>query len=547
MAADWLEVNSSNIDSFCGEESGESLASAFDSVNAWWGHNTAEVHWFIIDLKQSLTITKVRGRSLRPADPVDVNIYVSDDKENFGTAVATGISTWQDTATWQEVDTTDKKGRYVKVEIEATELGSPSFISWGGTGASPIFDVYATDIPDIANIPYNLMNDEVGTVSESYVDCNFRIEWDGSKMDKIIRGTLIVNGNTEGEDSYATAQLWDFTNSAEIASIIFTGYGAKVSNFNSDNLPSGAAEIGMRIKLGTGTSCALRNAQLVVTLSAPDNGGSIKARIIREVGWVIEGLVKLTTTYLELQSKRLYYDSSKYDGIDNIYFAGFGKVLSGSTGYMELWNVTDSSQLSELSWTESSYTYKKSSPISPTTAKEYTMRAKIGELRQTFTPKNAHIIIDLNNLSKFEADYLIANNGDSSTLGSTNSFVATSHFTGYINKTVGVTKTLYAEMCSKKTSGTGDDGQSRIDDDGGVLNNSTLSNSSGSYARTRSGTAVTEPDDLSELECEIKGYTSSSGDLQLYVQRLILQVSDFDKTEAAEEAVPLRMLMGTGI
>ena len=141
MADHWLEISSSEIDSFCGESGVDTLEKALNGTGVW-GHNANHVHWFILDLGQTYTIKKVRGRSDGSLDPTDVNIYVSDDKENWGDAVTEGITTWQDTSDWVEVDTTDKDGRYIKVEIESTE----HFFNWNGFGGTfpnyTIFDAY---------------------------------------------------------------------------------------------------------------------------------------------------------------------------------------------------------------------------------------------------------------------------------------------------------------------------------------------------------------------------------------------------------------------
>jgi len=145
MAADWIGISSAHYDSHCGEEVTKTLAEGLDGTDLW-SHQTSETHWFIVDLGATYNVQKVRGRSFDlglNADPVDVNIYVSNDKEDFGEAVASGINTWANTAAWQEVDTTDKEGRYVKVEIIESEDGVGASINFGGQ-ATPftIFDVY---------------------------------------------------------------------------------------------------------------------------------------------------------------------------------------------------------------------------------------------------------------------------------------------------------------------------------------------------------------------------------------------------------------------
>ncbi|MHC4594702.1 MAG: discoidin domain-containing protein, partial [Planctomycetota bacterium] len=111
-------------------------------------------HWFILDLGESTAIKKVRGRSRTGLDPISVDVYVSDDLENWGMAVAADITTWQDTSSWVEIDTIDKTGRYIKVEVAAIEGdGGDHYLEWGLNeydDADPeymtIFDAYAGDV-----------------------------------------------------------------------------------------------------------------------------------------------------------------------------------------------------------------------------------------------------------------------------------------------------------------------------------------------------------------------------------------------------------------
>jgi hypothetical protein len=141
---DWLGVGSSYLDSHCGDTSAYFLSEALDGTDMWV-HAVEEIHWFILDLGQSYTISKVRGRSLASYDPIDVDIYVSDDKQNWGIPVATGISSFQDTDLWQEEAVTKKRGRFVKVVINQTE--NPIAIWWGNLSPSfTIFDVYVENI-----------------------------------------------------------------------------------------------------------------------------------------------------------------------------------------------------------------------------------------------------------------------------------------------------------------------------------------------------------------------------------------------------------------
>jgi hypothetical protein len=160
----WLDINSSHYYTCCGEENAQhSLASALEGISSW-EHYVNHIHWFILDLGETYNIKKVKGCSNGHNagywDPTNVNIYVSDDKSNWGTAVATGISKWTtsycctneygqpyspgEEVILQEVDTTPKDGRYIKVEIIET-ADSENFLEFGRAHYDftfKIFDAY---------------------------------------------------------------------------------------------------------------------------------------------------------------------------------------------------------------------------------------------------------------------------------------------------------------------------------------------------------------------------------------------------------------------
>lgn len=157
-AADWVTIDSSHLMAggvgvaFChAGEDGHLLTEALDGDD-YWVHALGHTHWFIIDLGQEYNVQKVRGRSDTPYDPDDVDIYVSNDIESWGAAVASGAD-FSNTASpdWVEVDTTDKNGRYVAVDIvDAESIGN---LYYGGLiAAFTIFDVYgeATAAPAAA-------------------------------------------------------------------------------------------------------------------------------------------------------------------------------------------------------------------------------------------------------------------------------------------------------------------------------------------------------------------------------------------------------------
>ncbi|MHC4175302.1 MAG: discoidin domain-containing protein [Planctomycetota bacterium] len=149
MADAWLGINSDNLHSSCG---GWNLGKALNGEDFWniaIYHSEFPPHWFILDMGEFTAIEKVRGRSMTAYDPASVDIYVSDDLVSWGLAVATGITAWQDTSSWVEIDTIDKIGRYIKVEVTATEGdGGDHYMEWGLNDEPDhitIFDAYAGD------------------------------------------------------------------------------------------------------------------------------------------------------------------------------------------------------------------------------------------------------------------------------------------------------------------------------------------------------------------------------------------------------------------
>ena len=157
---DWLGISGEQLHSYSGEDTAGSLSEALNGTSAWI-HSADPVHWFIVDLGKPYVITQIKGRSndfiIPPyaGDPDDVNVYVYNgetapawDSGNWGTKVnPSNITTWVDTNDdWQFVDTTYKKGRYIKVEILSTDT-EEDCIEWGNVMSSmTIFDACTTPI-----------------------------------------------------------------------------------------------------------------------------------------------------------------------------------------------------------------------------------------------------------------------------------------------------------------------------------------------------------------------------------------------------------------
>jgi PKD repeat protein len=256
----WLGITGSNRDSECGyDHSSVSFAVALNGTGMW-GHGMRETHWGIIDLGQTYIVKKVRGRSNFIDDPVDVNVYVSDNKTSWGTAVATNISTWQDTSSWVEVDSMDKEGRYVKIEIIDTEsLGGPQFLTFGDD-MSPfkIFDVYVAGVnqtPDVRDeFPVNgstgvSISPMLGITVSDYEGDIMDITWFSNSSGSwevfgtncsVVDGTYyqtMVNASVNGEWWF-----WNVSVSDGLSTIVsdvfrfYTGYESKIVNTGSTSI-----------------------------------------------------------------------------------------------------------------------------------------------------------------------------------------------------------------------------------------------------------------------------------------------------------------------
>lgn len=128
--ARWFGVSSYDVVDYCGYTIGyPTLGEALDGTSGWV-HARDHDHWFTIDLGTPYTIAQFAGRSDGyidtaldwPCDPINIDIFVSEILGNWGSAVAFGIDTWQDTDSWQPVVPDFVKiGRYVKVMIYDTE------------------------------------------------------------------------------------------------------------------------------------------------------------------------------------------------------------------------------------------------------------------------------------------------------------------------------------------------------------------------------------------------------------------------------------------
>jgi PKD repeat protein len=252
----WLGISSSELVYACENKFG--LGMALDGTGELWDAVTNHDHEFILNLGKNYSIKKFRGRSNSLNDPIDVDIYISTDNSTWGTAVASDISTWQDTDTWVEVDSTDKTGRYIKVVVQSTE-DEACVLAWGGfMPPGPIFDAYGEEVavaPEVSNpYPANgssgisltpMLNITVYDANGDLMNITWHSNSSGSPQifgtnNSVTDGTYrqtFSNATENGKWWYWFVEVTDGTYYIESSMYKFyTGYQSKIDNTGSTSI-----------------------------------------------------------------------------------------------------------------------------------------------------------------------------------------------------------------------------------------------------------------------------------------------------------------------
>jgi hypothetical protein len=112
--ADW--TTPSAVHSKCGQTSIYYAAKAIDGdTGTYWNHRSAELHWIILDIGSTRTITKIKLLQVagyRWGESSGLTVYVGDDPTNLGNAVWNGTLNANG---WQESGAFSKDGRYIKL------------------------------------------------------------------------------------------------------------------------------------------------------------------------------------------------------------------------------------------------------------------------------------------------------------------------------------------------------------------------------------------------------------------------------------------------
>jgi len=111
----WQTPNS--IHSYCG---GNPVNTIDDVLSTDWQQNVQERHWVVYNLGQSYVVKKVRVYCGTTRID-DVDVYVSDDPQNFGSKL---VELWDpvNSTNWSESPSFYKQGRYVKIEFGTTHF-----------------------------------------------------------------------------------------------------------------------------------------------------------------------------------------------------------------------------------------------------------------------------------------------------------------------------------------------------------------------------------------------------------------------------------------
>ena len=127
------------VHSKCGEDGSFPATNAKDdNTSTYWLHIATCYHWIIFDMNQTYSVTKIRlYQNTTPSEKWGVasgiDVYVSDDPADWGSAVWTGVlggNYWQETGTFQ------KNGRYVKLVSKSNAM----------TQEMHEFDAYCGDV-----------------------------------------------------------------------------------------------------------------------------------------------------------------------------------------------------------------------------------------------------------------------------------------------------------------------------------------------------------------------------------------------------------------
>jgi hypothetical protein len=108
----------------CGEDGSYPASNARDgNTGTYWLHNTVENHWIVLDMGQTLDISRIQiyqsgGSSYYWGGSSGIEVYVSNNTSSWGSPVWTGRV--DSGSGWQQSGTFSAQGRYVKLRSLST-------------------------------------------------------------------------------------------------------------------------------------------------------------------------------------------------------------------------------------------------------------------------------------------------------------------------------------------------------------------------------------------------------------------------------------------
>lgn len=372
----WTEPDSTFLHDDCGQtvNTWSDLLNGVDFV----AHLVTETHYVTIDMTTSRDISRVglRGNAAGGSNaPTAINIYISDNPASFGTAVATGIDPSQffDDVSWLDTIITRKTGRYMKIEITATQS---TILGWGKAGVTQI-RFWEGDIPKKFTTVLSMRPKFDNNFSNTFTPTNGSkgmYPIDGSDFNNITG----INGvgsakrvGTQGGDPQPNwvMRVYDRTNSQEIVqtSGASEAYETKLRVGEVINFPSGAAVFDVRYRKEDATSSQHMNFDLYITQESEATGN--KTCVYKSMAAYH---ASMSTSYNTPRSFPLggasdyqfKFVAADWDcTMDKWRFFATIRCQSTNTISVQLWDLTAASEVAVLTHNATTYSLEESADI----------------------------------------------------------------------------------------------------------------------------------------------------------------------------------------
>jgi hypothetical protein len=226
------------------------------------------------------------------------------------------------------------------------------------------------------------------------------VYWDSTKYTgaTVYFEAVLKSNNASG---IAYAKLYDATGAGEVANSEVSVTGTTYTRVRSGpiSLTSGN-QYKVIIKSNNASyEASLRASRLIVVQEASSISATETYILLHDK--INKGAAYGNSPY----TQSFYYDSSRFDGTVNVYFEATMMTDAG-TGYARLYNNTDGAEVanSEITTTSTSMVRVRSSALTLTSGKEYTMQLK-GEGNTTYITSAVLIIQQSGTITKTETHF----------------------------------------------------------------------------------------------------------------------------------------------